>query len=342
MRGLKPGNESWMTASHKVRRALEEYDFFMAIYEGVSAKLMKEVVDAMETVFELPKETKLKNTCDNPDHGYIGLSDIRPNYESLGFKDATNLDNVQHFENLMWPSGNNKYFSKTMHSYVSQISKLEKMVRNMVFESYGVEKYSESYNQSMCYNLKFSKYSKRDVSVHNSLAVRAHTDKTFISILGQNHMNGLQVQMKDGEWVTIDYLPSSFVVNVGDAFMTWSNGRLKSPLHRVIATKEDRYSVLVFVFKRGIIEIPKELNDDEHPQQFKPFDHLAFSDNRSKDPNCLDERAIKMYCVQMHILCFDSSMLSTHLDAKDVDMLLMTTNKKKMPMTTFEQIQKLA
>ena len=57
----------------------------------------------------------------------------------------------------------------------------------------------------------------------------------------------------------------------------WSNGRIRSVKHRVtMNTKEMRFSTALFAFSTGIIQIPKELIDDQNPLRFKSFDHQKF------------------------------------------------------------------
>ena len=80
MDDLKPGSESWMLTCDKVTRAIEEYGCFMAIYERVSEELSKEVLDSLKTLFELPTETRIKNTPDTPFYGYLG-----PNHTYVAF-----------------------------------------------------------------------------------------------------------------------------------------------------------------------------------------------------------------------------------------------------------------
>ncbi|KAI3804240.1 hypothetical protein L1987_25632 [Smallanthus sonchifolius] len=110
MEDLKPGTESWVTTSHKVRRSLEECGFFMAVYGGFSQEVKKEVYDALKPLFDLPSETKMKNTSHKPFHGYLGPSSLgSPLYESFGIEYCTSYDDVQSFANLMWPSGNENF-----------------------------------------------------------------------------------------------------------------------------------------------------------------------------------------------------------------------------------------
>lgn len=71
-----------------------------------------------------------------------------------------------------------------------------------------------------------------------------------------------------------------------------------SPYHRVTMNygTEARYSIAQFSFMEGMIETPEELVDEEHPLQYKPFDHLKFLAFFDKAENRKLECAIKTYC----------------------------------------------
>ena len=109
MEDLKPGTESWVSTSHKVRHALEEYGCFMAVYGAFHQELKTEVLAGLKNLFDLPTETKIKNTSDKPFHGYLGPFRTRPLLESMGIENPTSFDSVQSFANLMWPSGNDHF-----------------------------------------------------------------------------------------------------------------------------------------------------------------------------------------------------------------------------------------
>lgn len=48
-----------------------------------------------------------------------------------------------------------------------------------------------------------------------TLGMPPHSDYGFLTLLLQDDISGLQVQHL-GQWVTVDPLPNSFVVNIGD------------------------------------------------------------------------------------------------------------------------------
>jgi isopenicillin N synthase-like dioxygenase len=66
------------------------------------------------------------------------------------------------------------------------------------------------------------------------LRAGAHTDYGFMTILrSEPAPGGLQVQTQDGAWLDVPAVEGAFVINIGDAFMRWTNDRWKSTPHRV-------------------------------------------------------------------------------------------------------------
>ena len=108
---LKPGTNSWLLACKDVQRALEEYGCFIVLYHKTpSLHLNNAIFAALEELFDLPTETKMKNVYDKPLNGYVGQIPKLPLHESLGIDNATALDGAQTFTNTMWPSGNQRFW----------------------------------------------------------------------------------------------------------------------------------------------------------------------------------------------------------------------------------------
>ena len=95
---------------------------------------------------------------------------------------------------------------------------LNQIVTRMVFENYGVEKYYDSHMEDTIYRPRLHKYREVD-DKETKLGLPVHTDKSFTTILHQNHVLGLEIQTKDGQWIGFDSSPSSFLFLAGDAFM---------------------------------------------------------------------------------------------------------------------------
>lgn len=80
----------------------------------------------------------------------------------------------------------------------------------------------------------------------------AHTDfGTMTLLVHHGTAEGLEIQRPDGSWLHAPSIPGAAIVNVGDLLTRWTNGQLRSVLHRVIppegeAARRSRYSATLF------------------------------------------------------------------------------------------------
>lgn len=108
-KALVRGTEGWHLLSQRVREACETYGCFEVVYAKISAHQRAEMFSAIESLFDLPLETKRKTFSTNPYVGYaIDVPHI-PLYESFGIEDASSVDSIKHFTDLMWPTGNDHF-----------------------------------------------------------------------------------------------------------------------------------------------------------------------------------------------------------------------------------------
>lgn len=108
--------------------------------------------------------------------------------------------------------------SETLSFYAKLLVELDHMTKRMVFDGYGLDKrHCDSLLESTNYMLRSFKY-RLPQKDENNLGLHAHTDTSFFTILHQNNVNGLQVKLKNGEWVDIDLSPFMLLILAGDAF----------------------------------------------------------------------------------------------------------------------------
>ena len=74
-----------------------------------------------------------------------------------------------------------------------------------------------------------------------------HTDFGVLTILQQDHLGGLQIMNRSGEWIEAPPIEETFVCNIGDLLERWTNGKLVSTKHRVLnRSGQSRYSIPIF------------------------------------------------------------------------------------------------
>lgn len=79
-----------------------------------------------------------------------------------------------------------------------------------------------------------------------------HTDYGVVTFVrGDDTPGGLQVKKRNGGWIDVHPVPGSFVCNLGDMMMRWTNDHWVSTLHRVAvpppdAVPQDRISLVAF------------------------------------------------------------------------------------------------
>ncbi|KAL4348775.1 hypothetical protein GQ457_17G015160 [Hibiscus cannabinus] len=277
---VKPGSPEWDSVKHQVRQALEELGcfHFQAMLDQV-LDLRKPVLGALEELFHLPLQTKQLYVSDKPFRGYYGVgvaSGVAVGQECMVIDDAKLVQNIERgLTTTLWPQGNVS-FSKTLVSFTELASALEKRIRRMILEIFGVEKYTDEFIDSTNYLLKVMKY---DGSVTGEPSLRAHSDQNLTTILYQNEVDGLEILNKDGQWNRVKLSPNSFIVIIGESLSIWLNGRLCSPYHRVVMKgNKERYSIGLFAIARGgyQVKVPEELVDDQNALRFKPFDYEDF------------------------------------------------------------------
>jgi len=118
-----------------------------------------------------------------------------------------------------------------------------------------------------------------------TMGIKSHSDTTFLTLLMQNEVNGLQVKRGD-EWVDVEPQSRGLIVNIGDFLQIVSNGEYRSVQHRVVAhsSKEPRISVAMFFMpskwkEPGYYGPLPELLTPEKPAIYRNFTIEEFHDN---------------------------------------------------------------
>jgi len=69
-----------------------------------------------------------------------------------------------------------------------------------------------------------------------------HTDYSAFTVIRGDDAPGLQARARDGAWIDAPAIPGSFVVNIGDLLMRWTDDRWISTPHRVVCLDDAEVS----------------------------------------------------------------------------------------------------
>jgi len=99
-----------------------------------------------------------------------------------------------------------------------------------------------------------------------------HTDYGNITLLLPDATPGLEVRTRQGDWIEPPSVPGSFVCNIGDCLMRWTNDTNVSTLHRVRVPERERYSIAFFLDSNpdaDVTVLPACVEDDR-PAKYPP------------------------------------------------------------------------
>ncbi|KAJ3695336.1 hypothetical protein LUZ60_000713 [Juncus effusus] len=278
-----PTTEQWKSVQFQVSTALSSSGCFEAKFPNPHSP--PGFGDAVRDLFKLPLEKKMRNYYgpERPFHGYMGQFPDLDSFESLAIRDAQKIEAVRDFADLLWPDGNPQ-FCEIVQPVAKHLAELEKMVRRMVLESLGVSQYYESQNESNWYLFRFVEYKppseEEERKGGKKLGYYAHQDTNTLSIINQIQTDGLEIQTREGDWISAAPPPNSFLVMAGNVLRAWTNGFVHAPYHRIaVGGKVARYSSILFSVpgeNDGLVQVIDELVDNDHPALFKPYDYNEY------------------------------------------------------------------
>ena len=80
------------------------------------------------------------------------------------------------------------------------------------------------------------------------LGAGVHTDYGNLTLLATDAVGGLMVRDRSGRWLDAPVVPGTFICNIGDCLMRWSNDVYVSTPHKVVSPSgANRYSVAFFL-----------------------------------------------------------------------------------------------
>ncbi len=242
--------------AREIADACTDIGFFTIRGHGVPLELIDALRTRASTFFNLPIEEKMRAQPIS--------TDVPRGYRALGFDSLSrgnagdapgDLKEYYHFGRETWPDSPyytsaagqrffipNRWpehppsFRESAASYYAAMEKLTGQMMSLAAMALGLEEnfFDDKIDRHIT-AMRINFYPAQDEAPQDSqLRAGAHTDYGLLTILnGENVPGGLEVQTRNGEWLRVETAPDTFVVNIGDLLMRWTNDRWVSNVHRV-------------------------------------------------------------------------------------------------------------
>ncbi|KAI3734665.1 hypothetical protein L6452_14140 [Arctium lappa] len=269
------------TVLRSLSKACQEFGFFQLTNHGISKEVVGTMIDVSKRFFELPFEERERYMTSNLYAAVrYGTSFNQNNDGVFCWRDFLKLSchPMQDFVSL-WPSSPFD-LREAMGRYSSESIDMYGMVMAAILESLGVilkdnKVILEDANQLMMVN-----WYPSCPEPQLTLGLPPHSDYGLLTLLLQDQVEGLQIQHQ-GRWLTVKPIPNSFVVNIGDQFEIFSNGRYKSVVHRVAVNSLSSRLSVAMLYSLPVnhnVRPSPELIDESNPRHYRDTNYADFLD----------------------------------------------------------------
>ena len=296
----------------EVAEAVETIGFFAVSGHGVPVALMRETRDRLAAFFDLPDAVKAKyaGTANSKNRGYLPFGKdfvaasaggtAPPDWrETFGFGRFDVPDGDPYYAH---PSAAYAYqpnilpsevegLAQTARSYYAALEELNALLLAIFECALDLEAgFLQRHFDRHASILRAINYPEQNAPpAEGQLRCGAHTDfGSHTLLMVDDAPGGLQVRDLSGRWVDVSPPPGTYVVNIGDLLMTWTNDRWLSNFHRVVNPPRDasgrtrRQSVAFFVQPNydAVIECIESCRVSGEPPKHPPV--VAWQYRRAK------------------------------------------------------------
>jgi len=261
--GLRSGNRADLERiGAEIGRAARGLGFFSVADHGIPQDQVDAVFAQSQAFFALPSAEKeaLSVTKSTSYRGYVRpgeekldpalAGDIKECFNAgpdLAVDDPDVLAGKPFHAPNQWPDLPG--FRSTLTAFHASALDLVVRLHRAIAVDLGIEeRYFDQYFARAVGILRLLHYPPHPGAFDgNVYGAGAHTDYGNLTLLAQDGTGGLEVRTRDGDWTVVPPAAGTFVCNIGDCLMRWTNDVYVSNAHRVVnRSGRERYSVAYF------------------------------------------------------------------------------------------------
>ncbi|XP_072987323.1 gibberellin 20 oxidase 1-like [Typha latifolia] len=289
----------------KMVDACEKFGFFVLVDHGVHSEIIENVREKCAKLFDLPMDQKMRGgrTASLP----LGYSASNPGYgHNLPWAEIIQLlqssQQVVSFAQKIY-GDQHQSLSEAINEYMHALDGLGMAILEALAHGLGLQDdyFSKNFrDHKESTMIRINCYPPCPLP-EKCLGLGSHSDPHTLTILWQDEVGGLQIQKSDSEWFGIRPVPSSLIINIGDTLEAWTNGRLKSSIHRAVVNKEKkRMSLAYFMSPEDgtYIDCPVELvGEDSSGRKYAAFSWGEFKRELLIQKRVVGKTALNRYLI---------------------------------------------
>ncbi|KAI7735118.1 hypothetical protein M8C21_003159 [Ambrosia artemisiifolia] len=216
----------------EIREVSEQWGIFQLVNHGIPVAVLDEMIESVRGFHEQPNEVKMK--WYSREHGQqVRFFSNGSLYESkaVNWRDSFSC---HYADGALDPNAIPLVSRRAIRNYMERIINLKNTLAELLSEALGLDtNYLESMDCMKTVTL-LGHYYPSCPEPDLTLGATKHSDPSFLTILLQDSIGGLQV-LQGSQWVDVKPVKGALIVNIGDLMQLVSNDKFKSAEHRVLA-----------------------------------------------------------------------------------------------------------